>query len=347
MTGHDGDLRAALRRLPAPELGTDLLPGILHSRGMGARLTLPRRRRTVPWGQVAAAVLILAFIVGSWKLSLSFSRMGESRSNRERVKEFLRGTIPWASTDEERPLLDRPPEPKFPLISGDSLDMSRLVEGTWTYRSHVTTDEVLTEQSGYSGVRLTRVTLDGRAAWMLNTSDRDTTYFDASSLRLRQSVYSFNKNRTRVVQSFSGDSATESMDFSGPMHGGYREAIALPFPPETFFINGWPFDHIAVLMPALPLTREWRGSLYQVAFISRIGIRGVSPMDMRVVGRDRVSVAAGSFDCWRLEVDTYFGGHERQTVWVSRDKGWVIKVQSDVASDVVVTRALESYEPGS
>jgi len=318
----------------------------------------PRRRWAVSWGHVAAAAFVMAFIAGSWKLSLTFSRMGESRLNRDRVREFLRSTIPWASTNEARALSDKPPEPKFPLVRVDSLDLSRLVEGTWTYRSTRTTDDVLTAPNGYSRIHLAHATFGGRAAWLLmmtNSRDSaswgpygDTTYLDAESLRPQRSIYYYNKNRTVVVQSFSADSATESLDFSGPIRQSHREAIALPFSRETFFVNGWPLDRVGALLPAFPLKPGWRGSLYQVALVSRIGVRGVSPMDLRVVARDRVTVPAGTFDCWRLEVVTYFGQDiQQQIVWVSRDKGWVVKVQAVVTTDVVVTRELQSYEPGS
>src|SRR3954468_9964570 len=185
----DDSLRASLRQLPVPDVSPDLLQRIVRSRVMGVRVNLGRRRWTVPWGRIAAAVFIVAFIAGSWKLSLTFSRMGESRSNRDRVKEFLRGTIPWASTNEARVPSDKPPEPKFPLISVDSLDLSRLVEGTWTYRSTVTTDEVLTRPTAHSRIHLARVPFEGRATWILmmaNSQDSaswgpygDTTYLDA------------------------------------------------------------------------------------------------------------------------------------------------------------------------
>jgi hypothetical protein len=355
----DDMLRASLRQLPVPDVSPDLLHRIVRSRVMGVRTSLHGRRWSVPWGRIAAAAFILAFLTGSWKLSLTFSRMGQSRLNRDRVKEFLRTTIPWASSgDEGRALSDKPPAPKYPLISVDSLDLSRLTEGTWTYRSSVTTDEVLTAPAGHSRIHLARVTFQSRAMWILMMAHSrdsaswgpygDTTYLDPESLRPQRSIYYYNKNRTVVVQSFSADSATESLDFSGPIRQSYRESIALPFSRETFFVNGWPLDRVGALLPAFPLKRGWQGSLYQVALVSRIGVRGVSPMDLWVVGRERVTVPAGTFDCWRLQVVTYFGQEDqRQTVWVSRDKGWVIKVQADNSSDVMSTRELESYEPGS
>lgn len=80
--------------------------------------------------------------------------------------------------------------------------------------------------------------------------------------------------------------------------------------------------------------------------MSRAGARSAVPLDLRVVGRDRVTVPAGTFDCWRLEIEIHLWGTERGRIWVSRDKGWVIKKQFR-GSDYVVNTLLESYEPGS
>src|SRR6185503_8018762 len=188
----DDMLRASLRQLPVPDVSPDLLHRIVRSRVMGVRTSLHGRRWSVPWGRIAAAAFILAFLTGSWQLPLTFSRMGQSRLNRDRVKEFLRTTIPWASSgDEGRALSDKPPAPTHPLISVDSLDLSRLTEGTWTYRSSVTTDEVLTAPAGHSRIHLARVTFQSRAMWILMMAHSrdsaswgpygDTTYLDPES----------------------------------------------------------------------------------------------------------------------------------------------------------------------
>jgi hypothetical protein len=57
-----------------------------------------------------------------------------------------------------------------------------------------------------------------------------------------------------------------------------------------------------------------------------------------------VTVPAGTFDCWRLEVEGYVWESERVQMWVSRDKGWLIKEQRRW-SDYVVNRVLVSYAP--
>ena len=69
-------------------------------------------------------------------------------------------------------------------------------------------------------------------------------------------------------------------------------------------------------------------------------------LDLRVIGKDRVTVPAGTFDCWRIEVQTPRWDIERSLIWVSRDKGWLIK-QERRGSDpnYVIIDVLESYQP--
>ena len=70
-------------------------------------------------------------------------------------------------------------------------------------------------------------------------------------------------------------------------------------------------------------------------------------MDVRVRGTDQVNVPAGSFDCWRVDVETHLWNAGRETWWVSRDNGWLIKRETRAADDVVVTTRLATYEPGN
>ena len=355
MIEYKADLRAALRQLPAPEPSPDLLPRILRSRAMGVRIPFPTRASIAPWRWIAAAAVATVLIGGTWVVSLSLSKIGESRgSGRDRIAELLSGTMLRPSASDEHESLAKTPRPKYALILSGTLAPSRMTEGVWTYQSTTTTDDVLTQPSGATRLRLARATYAGRPAWTVNTARQlragvwteytDTTYLDASTLRPQHAVAYANKRRTRFVQTFSEDSGHESIDMAGPMQRSWRGAIAFPFPREALFFNDWSTDRLAALFPAIPLARRWRGTLYQVAFISRADMRSLAPLDIRVVGTDRVTVPAGTFDCWRLEVETHLWATERSRMWVSRETGWLIKTQTH-GSDYVVNEVLESYEP--
>lgn len=351
-------LKAALQQLPVPEPSPDLLHRILHSRAMGVRVSLPVGGLAVAWRWVGAAAVVAVLIGGSWVVSLSVSRIGESGTAGDPFAELLR-TMRWPSAgrDDETPR-GRPPQPKYPLILSDSLDPSRLTEGTWTYQSTTTMDDILTEASGRHRVRVSHSRYARRPAWMVNTAKEteggwsdypDTAYVDAASLRPQYAVaYLGHEWRTRIVQSFWSDSGSQSIEITGRTKTSLRGVMALPFPPNAVFTNDWSQLRFRVLLHAFPLRRGWRGSLYQTGLFSKSGpgtvVQRALPLDLRVVGRQRVSVPGGTFDCWRVEMESHLGETERWTMWVSRDKGWTIKAQFH-GSDYVVNEVLLSYEP--
>lgn len=357
MKGRDAELKAALRQLPAPEPSDELLPRILHSRATGVRIASPTRELLIPWRWLAAAAVVSVLIGGSWMVSLSLSRLGSSPAVREPLDEFLRGAgvLP---TEREAPASRHViPPPKYRLIASTDLNVARLTEGTWIYAVEVTTDNVLTQPSGMIGIRLGRGFHAGHPVWMVNGGRQlrggpwgdyaDTTHLDPVSLRPQRSVAYGNKSRTRFLQTFSGDSGREAIDRTGPMERSWHGSVALSFPREALFVNDWSTTRLAVLLPAFPLARRWRGTLYQVAFISQEQVRSIAPLDLRVVGTDEVTVPAGTFDCWRIEVESHLWSTEREVFWVSRDKGWLIKRETRPADDIVVSTVLASYEPGS
>lgn len=354
MTERYAELRAALRQLPAPEPSAELLPRILHSRATGVRTTTPTRETLIPWRALAAAAIVVVVIGGSWVVSVSLSQLGSSPGVREPLDELLRGTGMWRSGGEPRELAGETPQPKYKPITSEDLNLARLTEGVWIYAVEVTTDNVLTQPSGTIGIRLSRGYHLGRPAWMVNGRRQllggpwgdfaDTTHLDPVSLRPQRSVAYGDKRRMRFLQTFSGDSGREAIDRTGPMTHSWRGAILFPFPREALFINDWSTTRLAVLLPAFPVARRWRGSLYQVAFIAQNRARKVAPVDLRVVGTDRVTVPAGTFDCWRMEVVSNLWSSERELFWVSRDKGWLIKRETR-GSDYVVNTLLQSFEP--
>jgi hypothetical protein len=321
-------LRIALRQLPVPEPDPDLLPRILRDRVLGKRLVIPMGERPPSrrWfvGAAAAAVVVLV-LGGSWAVWITLSKTSESH--------------PASSTDAFRPA--------YPLVLSESLDTSRLRAGVWTYRSETTTDDILTEPSGVDRIRMGRGTLAGQHVWWVSTGGRDTTYLDPSSLRpvrvVTHQPRAGKKLRTRFEQRFTADSGYERWELTGPVKDSSRGAIALPFPRNALFSGNWWPSNLDVVFPALPLRRDWRGSLYHVAFIARLGLRGVRPINLRVVGTDRVTVPAGTFECWLVEVDDFAWDLRQPRMWISRDKGWLIKEEQG-ASDFVQTRFLESYK---
>lgn len=355
MIGHE-NLKAALRQLPAPEPSPDLLPRILRSRARGVRVANPTLSLAPAWRWLAAAAVVTVLVGGTWVLSLSITRMKESRFGDDfSLGEMLRrtGMLPPSAEVEESSRETK--KPRYALVLRDALTTSRLSEGVWTYSSSHTTDDVLTQALEGRRIRLTRTTFADRPAWMLNSSRvagsgreyADTTYLDAVSLRPLYSVWQGYKRR--FIQVFSADSAHELIDFNGAYGAvlkSFRGSVSIPIPSDALFFNDWDTRRLAALFPALPLAKRWRGTVYQVASISQIGEKSFSPVDVRVVGTERVTVPAGTFDCWRVEIEIHMWQPQRFRMWVSRDQGWLIKEQSR-GSDYVINTVLERYEPGN
>ena len=356
MNRRDSELSDALRRLPAPAPSADLLPRILRSRATGVRIADESKGVAIPWGWLGAAAAVVVLIGGSWFVSLSLSRLGSSSQVREPLDRLLRDAGMLPTKPEAPSLRGAPRAPKYGLITTADFDATRLKGGAWTYAGEVTTDEVLTSQSGAIRIRLARGSYLGSPTWVVSSARQlrggpwgdyaDTTHLDPVSLRPKRSVAHGNKYRTLFLQTFSADSGYEAIDRAGPMPTSWRGSVALPFPDDALFINDWSTMRLAVLVAALPLARGWRGSMYQVSFIANGAGGSIEPLDLRVRGTDQVTVPAGSFDCWRLEVETHLWRTERETLWVSRDEGWLIKKETR-GSDYVVTTVLASYEPGT
>jgi len=55
-------------------------------------------------------------------------------------------------------------------------------------------------------------------------------------------------------------------------------------------------------------------------------------MQLAVAGSDKVTVAAGTFDAWKVDVSSADGGSDKKTVWVAKDTHKVVKVSAVLAS---------------
>ena len=74
----------------------------------------------------------------------------------------------------------------------------------------------------------------------------------------------------------------------------------------------------SLVVPALPLTNGWHGTL-QIALpihphAYKLLGRPWETMSLRVIGREKLRVAAGDFDCWKVQVGE---PEDRSHMWVS------------------------------
>ncbi len=328
-----------LRQMAAPEPPAHLLRSILHSRATGVRVVLPNAaarsnsRRWIAWtiwGAAAAAALV--FLINT-------PPPGHEQTAASSELDY--GGIATAlsfwprAAMAQQPVLPRPP--RYDLVR--HLDAGRVVHaGTWTYDMCTTIDEELTKCRGRLTVELREAQREQRPAWLMiqrvamlrDWSRRpdtihvppETTYFTRETLR--PIAWSIVGDRIRVERYFSFDSLHETLDITGPDPRSWRAGGRLPGAADGPLVLRWARYDVEPLLQALPLAPGWRGSVYSVGLIGPVP-RGspFPPLDMRVVGSDRIDVPAGRFDCWKIEMR--MGEETVAMLWASKDRGWLIK----------------------
>jgi len=165
---------------------------------------------------------------------------------------------------------------------------------------------------------------DGKPVWFMTESGYDTVLVDQASLRPLR--YVRRMRRHLLIQEFGRDSVVEVFQGGDPPNERYfHGSAALPGLARSPLLVAWSPYSIDELVQALPLTRAWRGSVYSVNWLvysDRVPV--FTPVDLRVISTDRITVPAGTFDCWKLEVRD---GFEKALIWVSKDRRWVVMRQ--------------------
>lgn len=341
----------ALRGLTAPEPPSDLLPRILASRAAGVRVTLPTAiaRSAARWRLVA--LLAAAAAIWVWVGTNSpVSPEGKGGFNRD----LLLGMpfAPFEALGQES--RGREMNPRYPLIT--TLEAGRMKAGKWSYRLQWTTDGVFTSPQGSRAITISPGRFGGKPSWiMTETRDLkgapsgagDTVFVDPTSLRPLQRARSWNQGRSFFVQEFSRDSVSERLHVAGPpVERNFSGSAALPSRNVSPLVVSWSPYSLSALVQALPLQPKWRGSVYSVNWISMADrYPAFTPLDLRVTGAERVTVPAGSFECWRLEVSE---GPDRFLVWVSKKERWVVMTRhtwSDEAGEWRTEELLAAVAP--
>jgi hypothetical protein len=325
-------IRRGLRNLTAPEPQPQLLARILESRATGIRVALPLAgrsyRRWIVGALAAAATVVLVMSTGG--RARPPVRTGIDYQDLAAALSFW----PQAAIAQQPGL---PRLPRYDLVR--HLDADRVVHaGAWTYDICATIDDELTKCRSRLTIELREAQREQRPAWLMiqrvamvrDWSLRpdtihvppDTTYFTRETLR--PIAWSIVGDRIRVERHFSFDSVHETLDITGPDPRSWRARGRLPGAADAPLVLRWARYDVVPLLQALPLAPGWRGSVYSVGLIGPVP-RGspFPPLDMRVVGRDRIDVPAGRFDCWKIEMR--MGDETVAMLWASKDRGWLIK----------------------
>src|SRR2546421_2830856 len=312
-----------LRMLPAPEPPEGLLSRILASRAAGGRGGLPvnasaSARRILRYTAAAAA------IVGVWWVG---AKALESRAER-------RGRIPPSWVVGGAPLVPAPAfgqeraqpirSPRYPLIA--QIRPRRVHAGSWTYEGRTIADGVFTTSHGTPRtIIIAAGRFEGRRTWVVTSSTTFTDTVLVNPATLRPLRYTRPMRHTQLVQQYSRDSVAEVLHLAPPPKERERTLRGTALLPDSGLgpmLVSWSPYSLEVLAQALPLDGAWRGSVYSANWVTATPtIPAFTTLDLRVTGTERVTVPAGTFDCWRLEVRE---GEDKSVLWVSQDNGWLV-----------------------
>ena len=309
---------SAFRRLPVPEPSTDLLRRILVSRAGGTRVVLPVAGESGTRTRLRYAAMAAALVAASW-LGFRALTSRPEHPHGPSLPPVVDGTPFLPSTVFSQEVRTAPRSPRYPLIS--RLEPMGVRAGRWTYDQRSIGDGVFVSQGANRAVRMTALTYQGKPAWLVTQGAGDSVVVDRSSLRPLRVVRPM--WHARLVQQFSRDSLVEDFHATPPNEArNIHTEAALPGTGRDPLLISWSAYSLEAIVQALPLERNWRGSLYSVGWIfTRDRVPPFTPLDLRVTGTERIRVPAGTFDCWKLQVRE---GDQESIVWVSKQQRWVV-----------------------
>jgi hypothetical protein len=330
----DAERRDVVGRLEAPPAPRDLIGRVVAERAKGARVVLPGGEGAasppvVRSGVVAAAVVLLVIGLATlqrWPAGRAApadsSSSGECTMASD-LARLLSGSALFLSVACGQEPAGRILEP---VPATAPLDGGSLSEGNWVFGNAGADGEV----HGTQVYRLKRWNGEEGDGWLVVASwhdDRRTTtdslHLAADGARpvrrvLRRTLDG--REIRHITMTHRADSVDVVTDFPGYPAYGYRWANVLPrevTPVVSVSMGpGYGFVHIVRL---LPLGAGWTGSVY----VAPLPSGRYTPTILRAVGDERVSVPAGTFDCWRVTVE--HDDHVWLTLWVGKRPRQLVK----------------------
>ena len=318
-------IRPELEAVPTPEPTDALLERILASRAASVRVILPEPltpRPRLPRRLIAA----IAIAAGALLMLVPSTRRAPSTGEDVFTSSGFLAREAFAQPPDRNggrrfaPVTLARPKALHPV----ALELSR--------RLHNATGQLVDES--VDSLVVAPATVEGLPAWRITSRSQDvvgdqhrvqdeTLYVARADLRfLARAVHvaPYSRfDRINVQQRFPGDSVTGRMTTDGPSIGAGRP-IARRLPRE---LGPYLTDAFAPLaLMAVPVDATWTGNaaLLGWAVVSRDVFVSI---EMRVAGEERLTVPAGTFDCWRLSIR--FAGGEI-SYWMRKSDGLGVRV---------------------
>lgn len=332
-------IRPELRALPTPEPGAALFTRIMASREAGVRVIVPvgSAARSGLWR--TAAVLAIAVVLLLVFVPRGAHRYGQSADVPDFASNSFFGEVAFAQTLSAVRPLSAPASPTgASVVRPMSLAYSRRIrDASGKLIAQLAVDMQITPDL-LENVPVWRIaSLDHNMSATRRYVNSDTLYVTRSKLAIvRRLVHVKPYSRyeqINVRQLFQGDSVFGRMTTDGPSIGQGRP-IARELP-KAFqpYITG---ELAPVFFMAVPLDREWRGSVSLLGWAVRPEDLFL-PVDVRVEGEETVIVPAGRFDCWRLSIR--FSGRQID-YWVRKSDRLAVRVRDDSEAATRGTREI-------
>ena len=338
-------IRPELETIATPDPSPQLLDRILASRAAAVRVILPEpvTLRASPAKRTIAAIVVAATLLFLVLPLIRVRRTGDEiiASSAFFAREAFAQPLDRAGRAGLAPITFARPNAIRPL----ALEMSRRVRSA--------TGEL--ESESIDSLSLIADDVDGTPAWRVTSRTREvvrtqhrveseTLYVARADLRmLRRAVHvsPYSRfERINIQQRFHGDSVTGRMTTDGPSIGAGRP-IARRLRPELAPFLTDAFAPVALM--AAPASATWSGSVTVLGW-AVIPRDVFVPIELRVVGEERITVPAGTFDCWRASIR--LGGQEI-SYWMRKSDGLGVRVldERDAATkgtrETLLTRVTE------
>lgn len=361
------DIATRARTIPFPDASPELLKRILASRVSGERVILQHddaspRSLWTDYRLVAG----LALVIGAVGYFTWVNRASVARSRSIGVAQVATDTaeLPVSTSGLFLSRLLLPPTaaasqlPQFPRLSG--LDGRRIKPGEYFFsRREVPRPNTVARETGTGSVQITASSDNGIPSWhirhqwsivpgsdgvKLETESVSVSQRDLRLISRTVHVSPYLKySRLNISQRFNGN------DVYGTMSAEQNNRVAVTRP-----ISRWLDPRTApymseglapVLLSGVNLNPRWEASLSFVGWaVVSTDVR--YPIQLHVTGQERITVPAGTFDCWRLEVTE---GTVTHTYWVRKSDGLGIRTVIDPSRssgksgnhEVVLTREVK------
>jgi hypothetical protein len=312
-------LRNAARSLPVPSAPPELIERVIAERAAGHRAPgspntpMLGRRRALRITAVAAGIIIVGTLLTARTVAkkITPARITDSASSLERL--FASSGVGPATAYAQTP----PPAPGAPPITG----MNGLLLGGRRFQ--------LVSRDG--DIRVVPDSVDRIPAWRVEhlarlTSSAGQTRVEGETLLVRrddlrllrrvvhQTPY-LRFSRITIRQRFVGDSVLGEMSTDNGIRRPIAQLLSPVFGP---FIS----DALAPLaLVGVPLSAQWRGSASVVGW-AVLPHDVFFPATLWVVGEERLTTPAGTFDCWKVQV---VSGAEKRLQWVRKSDGIALR----------------------